>query len=86
VTIDNVLAGRLAAEHLIGLGHRRIGMVTGQLRFNDRQRARLAGARAALAEAGLGLPDQLHSEQAVTLAGGRIGCATLLELDDPRQL
>jgi LacI family transcriptional regulator len=83
VTIDNVLAGRLAAEHLIGLGHRRIGMVTGQLRFNDRQRARLAGARAALAEAGLGLPDQLHSEQAVTLAGGRIGCATLLELDDP---
>ncbi|MDU0341283.1 LacI family DNA-binding transcriptional regulator [Bosea rubneri] len=82
VAIDNVLAGRLAAEHLIALGHRRIGMITGPLHFNDRQTARLAGARQALAEAGLSLPDQLVTEQALTLAGGRAGCATLLELDD----
>jgi LacI family transcriptional regulator len=82
VTIDNHLAGRLAAEHLIGLGHRRIGMITGHLQFNDRQQARLAGARAALCEAGLSLPDQLVTEQALTLAGGRAGCAMLLELDD----
>ncbi|PTM41001.1 substrate-binding domain-containing protein [Bosea sp. 124] len=82
ITIDNALAGRLAAEHLIRLGHRRIGMITGHLQFNDRQRARLAGARAALTEAGLSLPDPLVVEQALTLAGGRAGCAMLLELED----
>jgi LacI family transcriptional regulator len=82
VTIDNDLAGRLAAQHLIDLGHRRIGMITGHLHFNDRQRARLAGATAALIEAGLCLPQQLVTEQALTMAGGRAGCATLLELDD----
>ena len=82
VTIDNALAGRLAAQHLIALGHRRIAMITGPLFFNDRQAARLAGARAALAEAGLGLTDPLVSEQALSLAGGRHGCATLLELDE----
>ncbi len=82
VTIDNALAGRLAAQHLIDLGHRRIGMITGHLQFNDRQRARLAGARAALTEAGLSLPDRLIVEQALTLAGGRAGCAMLLDLGD----
>jgi DNA-binding LacI/PurR family transcriptional regulator len=51
VTVDNRLAGHLAARHLIGLGHRRIGMVVGHLPFNDRQQARLAGARQALHEA-----------------------------------
>jgi len=83
VTIDNELAGRLAAEHLIGLGHRRVGIVVGHLQFNDRQRARLAGARRALIEAGLALPDHLVVEQALTLAGGRAGCAMLLGLESP---
>ncbi|MCV9937274.1 substrate-binding domain-containing protein [Boseaceae bacterium BT-24-1] len=83
VTIDNALAGRLAAEHLIGLGHRRIGMIVGHLQFNDRQRARLDGARKALVAAGLSLPESLVVEQALTLAGGRAGCAMLLGLDAP---
>ena len=81
VTVDNARAGRLAAEHLLALGHRRIGMVVGHTTFNDRQRARLAGARSALAEAGLDLPDWRVSEQPLTLAGGRIGCAKLLDLE-----
>ncbi|CAN1532316.1 PurR Transcriptional regulators [Rhabdaerophilaceae bacterium] len=81
VTVDNERAGRLAAEHVLALGHRRIGMVVGHLQFNDRQRARLAGARQALRAAGLELPDWMVSEQALTLAGGRAGCATLLEID-----
>ena len=38
VTVDNRRAGRLAAEHLVGLGHRAIGVVTGTLAVNDRQR------------------------------------------------
>jgi LacI family transcriptional regulator len=81
VTVDNERAGRLAARHLLDLGHRRIGMVTGSLTFNDRQKARLAGVRATLQEADVGLPDWLASEQPLTLAGGRAGCAALLELD-----
>lgn len=83
VTVDNEGAGRLAARHLLGLGHRRIGMVIGRLAFNDRQRARLEGARACLAEAGLALPEWMVSQQPTTLAGGRAGCAALLELADP---
>jgi LacI family transcriptional regulator len=83
VTVDNERAGWLAARHLIDLGHRRIGMVTGRTDFNDRQRARLAGARACLSEAGLALPDWLASQQPTTLAGGRSGCAALLGLAKP---
>jgi LacI family transcriptional regulator len=83
VTVDNERAGWLAAQHLLDLGHHRIGMVTGRITFNDRQRARLQGARACLAQAGLSLPDWLASQQPTTLAGGRSGCAALLELADP---
>ena len=83
VVIDNVAAGETAARHLIALGHRRIGVVTGAVRFNDRQRGRLEGVRRALEAAGLSLPPSLACEQPTTLAGGRMGCAKLLELADP---
>ncbi len=83
VTVDNERAGRLAAQHLIDLGHRRIGMVTGSFTFNDRQRARMHGAREALRAAGLDLPDWLVSQQPTTLAGGRSGAAALMALATP---
>jgi LacI family transcriptional regulator len=83
VVVDNRAAGRLAAEHLLGLGHTRLGVVCGATRFNDRQRARLAGVREALAARGLELPEWLVSEQDFTLAGGRGGCAALLALAEP---
>jgi LacI family transcriptional regulator len=82
VTVDNELAGQMAAEHLIGLGHKRIGMIVGHLPFNDRQRGRLNGAHNAMRHAGLALPDSLVSEQELTMAGGRAGCARLLDLGD----
>jgi LacI family transcriptional regulator len=83
VVVDNERAGWLAARHLLDLGHSRIGMVAGHGPFNDRQRARLAGARACLRDAGLDLPDWLVSQQPTTLAGGRSGCAALLALAQP---
>jgi LacI family transcriptional regulator len=52
VMLDNVSAGRLAAEHLIQLGHRRIGMVTGLLNTTS-GRGRLVGYRRAMRDAGL---------------------------------
>jgi LacI family transcriptional regulator len=83
VVVDNRAAGRLAAEHLLGLGHERLGVVCGATRFNDRQRERLAGVRDALAARGLTLPDWRVSEQDFTLAGGRGGCSALLSLAEP---
>jgi LacI family transcriptional regulator len=83
VTVDNEKAGRLAAQHLVDLGHTRIGAVVGGSQFNDRQKARLAGIRAALRAARLDLPDWLVSEQPLTLAGGRTGCSSMLGLEQP---
>ncbi len=82
VVVDNEQAGALVARYLIAQGHRRIGVITGATRSNDRQRARLQGARLALEAAGLSLPPALACEQPTTLAGGRMGCAQLLELAD----
>ncbi len=56
VTVDNRAAGRAVAERLIGLGHRRLGMIAGRLADSDRARARHAGFAAAAAEAGLPAP------------------------------
>jgi LacI family transcriptional regulator len=83
ISVDNARAGRLAAQHLIALGHRRIGAVVGAPHFNDRQQARLAGIRAAIEEAGLTLPDWCICEQPLSLAGGRTGCAQMLALNEP---
>lgn len=83
VVVDNHAAGRMAAEHLIGLGHRRLGVVCGITRLNDRQRARMEGVRDALSNAGLDLPDWRVAEQEFSLGGGRMGCAALLALAEP---
>ncbi len=80
VGVDNREAGAIVARHLLSLGHRRIAVVTGYLRHNDRQRARLAGVQAALAAAGVPLPAMYHIEQPLTVPGGRVACSLFLEL------
>lgn len=83
VAIDNFESGRLAARHLVRLGHRCIGVVTGRIQNNDRQQLRVAGVRAELEDAGLALPEWRISQQPYTLGGGRAGCTTLLSLAEP---
>ncbi len=83
VGFDNRQAGRIAAEHLLSLGHRRFGIISGILNHNDRASARIAGVRDVLANAGLGIPDWRISQQTFSLAGGRAGLAALLSLDEP---
>jgi LacI family transcriptional regulator len=83
IGFDNELAGRLAAQHLLALGHRVFGMISGPRRSNDRARLRIEGARAALAEHGLDLPEWRLSEQAFTFGGGRAGLAELLANAEP---
>lgn len=55
VVLDNHLAGSIAAEHLVGLGHRSIGVVTGPLDI-ALCRERHRGFTAALRKHGLTLP------------------------------
>ena len=83
VTVDNHQAGALAARHLFELGHRHIGMIAGHLASNDRQRKRVEGARFALSDFDVTLPEWLVSEQPLTLAGGRQGCAVLMSMASP---
>ncbi|GJE61122.1 LacI family DNA-binding transcriptional regulator [Methylobacterium trifolii] len=83
IGFDNARAGYLAARHLLDLGHRRFGMVSGFTQSNDRARLRIAGVRKALSEAGIDFPQARVSEQPFTLAGGREGLAQLLELVEP---
>lgn len=79
VGFDNHGIGQLGTQHLLELGHRRIGMIAGHLRHNDRARARVEGLRAALAASRRNLPSAWLSEQALTLEGGRLGLQHILK-------
>jgi DNA-binding LacI/PurR family transcriptional regulator len=78
VQVDNRLGGRIATEHLIDLGHTRIGHVTGagELGISDE---RLAGYRDALNGAGLPIDFQLVEEGRFTDDGGHDAARRLLE-------
>ncbi|GMA91540.1 hypothetical protein GCM10025869_20690 [Homoserinibacter gongjuensis] len=56
VTLDDARGIRMATEHLIGLGHTRIGFLGGLPR-SDSGRRREQGFREAMADAGLAIPD-----------------------------
>ncbi len=75
---DNEGAARMAASHLLELGHRRIGVISGFTTHNDRARSRVDGVRKSLAQAGLSLPAALVTEQAFNLEGGRLGLRQLM--------
>ena len=71
VAVDDVLGGRLAAEHLLDLGHERIAFVGGPERIGQ-VRDRREGARRALEEAGRAGDDfVVVSTDALTVAEGR---------------
>lgn len=55
ITLDEDAAGRLAMQHLLDLGHRRIAMIQGPP-GEDCVQVRTGGALAALGEAGVSLP------------------------------
>jgi len=57
VLVDNRAGGRLAVDYLIGAGHRRIGLITGDLRLHV-GRDRYDGAVQALHSAGLTCPPE----------------------------
>jgi LacI family transcriptional regulator len=83
IGFDNAAAARAATEHLLSLGHRRIGVISGFTSHNDRARSRIEGVRQALAKAGLKLPSSLLTEQVFNLNGGRIGLQALMAARQP---
>jgi LacI family transcriptional regulator len=81
VGFDNRAAGRTIGEYLLGLGHRRIAMISGVTDGNDRARDRVAGVRAALKRANLALECLVHA--AYTLQAGREALARVVALAQP---
>ncbi|WP_372839904.1 LacI family DNA-binding transcriptional regulator [Phaeovulum sp.] len=69
VTIDNEAAAGRAMDHLISLGHRRIGVLNGP-RDNVLTKARFKGAEAAIHAAGLELPQRWIYDGDFTLQSG----------------
>ncbi|WP_428377462.1 LacI family DNA-binding transcriptional regulator [Lichenicoccus sp.] len=78
VNVDFVRAGELAAEHLLSLGHCRIGLLVGGRNGVVYQTARLAGASRVLRDAGSWPhPDRLAVSED-SIAGGRKAACLLL--------
>lgn len=80
VGFDNHAASALATRHLLDLGHREFGVISGFLVHNDRARARVDGVRRALEDAGIKLSASSVIEQPFTYGGGRNGLRALAAL------
>jgi LacI family transcriptional regulator len=78
VGFDNARAVGQAVRYLLDLGHRRVAMLAGVARHNDRAAARIAGVRAALKKGGLALAPQHLVERPYGLAEAREGFRTLM--------
>ncbi len=78
----NWAGGLSATEHLVGLGHRRIAIITGPPRLQC-SRARLDGYRTALDAAGIRSDDDLVYQGDFYHESGFAGADKFLALDEP---
>ena len=84
--IDDVAVGRMATEHLIGLGHRRIALIgdtTDNVFGFTVPVMRQSGYEEALAGAGIDIDDRLMVDGAFTVQGGAEALDQLMALDEP---
>jgi DNA-binding LacI/PurR family transcriptional regulator len=86
VRVDDEAVGVLAAQHLIGLGHCRLGLITGQsddpMNFEVPQ-LRHRGFERGLSEAGLPLDAELIRGGNFNIDGGQEAMGALLDHPDP---
>lgn len=82
ITCDNRAGSRLAAEHLVRLGHRRIGYISGN-RPGEVTEARFDGYVDALTAGGIAIDPQLVVEGDFETESGYAGAARLLGLPNP---
>ena len=85
VAIDNIAAAKAATNHLIAIGRRRIAAIGDQPNVaTNTARLRVAGYRAALAEAGMpAVPALLREPATFTREDGAKTMADLLALPEP---
>ena len=82
IGVTNWKGGRIAVEHLVELGHRRIGMLAGRP-HSVAGSARLHGYRAALEEAGIGVDAALIKRSDFDFDEAVAAATDLLGLSDP---
>ncbi len=82
VGAENFAAGRMAAEHIVGLGHRRIGMIFPRTEGNDRAQDRLDGARSVLEDAGIAVPPRWQMTSPYSIAHAKDAVEALLSSKD----
>ncbi|CAA9305672.1 MAG: Transcriptional regulator, LacI family, partial [uncultured Chloroflexia bacterium] len=76
---DSVGGARMLTEHLVGLGHRRIAMITGPLDLST-SRDRLRGYEDVLKQHGIAIDPTLVMESSYKREGGRQAAQRILQL------
>ena len=82
IGVDNREAGRLAAEHLITLGHRSVGMIFPTTAENDRARDRLSAVKTTFRQHGIEVPERWQVEVPYSISQAKAACLQLLERED----
>lgn len=82
IGIDNIAGGRMAVEHLLEGGHRRIAFIGGSPQSSV-WKARRSGYSEALRAAGIEMDDTLLVPSATTRQGGRMAVKRLLQHPNP---
>lgn len=77
VRVDNYEAARLAAEHLLSLGHRRFGLVVAFLQYRDSE-ARRSGFVDTIVDAGASWSADMQLMGDLTIASGRAAARELM--------
>lgn len=83
VCIDDAAAARTATQHLINLGHQRIGIISGRPQASTSQGNRSLGYREAMTGAGLKVDPALEAHGYFTVAGGEAAMTALLSQPNP---
>jgi LacI family transcriptional regulator len=83
VSFDNIKATRAAVDHLLGLGHRRVGLICGRTHLNDRALQRKTAFEQALRDFGIEPDPELIFERSFEFVEGRAAMHRMLQLRQP---
>lgn len=83
VSFDNVKAARAAVDHLLSLGHRRLGLICGRTSLNDRALDRRMAFEQALRDRAIEPDPDLIFERDFEFVEGRAAMHRMLQMDHP---
>ena len=83
VSFDNIKATRAAVNHLLGLGHRRIGLICGRTDLNDRAFQRKTAFEQTLKDVAIEPDPELIFERSFEFVEGRAAMHRMLQLGQP---